>query len=113
MSMYLDADKFMDWIIELMTGAEEKPYTDERLSDNSWIRIFESSVTESEEYVWHRDHKTRHVTVLEGEGWQFQFDDDIPKKINSTDKLVIPKGVYHRLLIGNTPLKLKIKEVED
>jgi hypothetical protein len=111
--MYLDADKFMDWIIELMNSNETKPYTDEKISDSSWIRTFDPSVTESEEYIWHRDHKTRHVTVLEGEGWQFQFDDDIPKMINSIDKLVISKGVYHRLFIGKTRLKLKIEEVED
>ncbi len=108
--MYLDADKFMDWIIELMNSNETKPYTDEKISDNSWIRTFDPSVTDSEEYVWHRDDRDRIVTVLEGKGWKFQFDDDVPKMINSSDKLVIPKGVYHRLIVGNTCLKLKIEE---
>ena len=26
------------------------------------------------EYVWHRDKEDREVEVLEGEGWQFQYE---------------------------------------
>ena len=31
-----------------------------------------------EEFVWHRDREKRRVTVLEGEGWQFQFEMKLP-----------------------------------
>ena len=57
------------------------------------------------------NEKDRIVTVLEGEGWQFQFDEQVPQMINSFDIIRIPKGIYHRLLIGSTPLKIKIEEV--
>jgi cupin superfamily acireductone dioxygenase involved in methionine salvage len=111
MNIYFNTDKFIDWIFKVMIDIEDdKPYTDEKLSDNTWIRTFNPSISNSDEYVWHRDEKDRVITVLEGNGWKFQFDNDIPKVINSSDKLVIPKGVYHRLIVGNTCLKLKIEE---
>ena len=97
--------------MELMTDNEPKPYVDERIDANSWIRTFDPVVSDSDEYVWHRDHKDRIVTVLEGEGWQFQFDDRVPEMINKTDVLHIPKDTYHRLIIGKTRLKIKIEEV--
>jgi hypothetical protein len=102
----------MDWIMEIIMDEETKPYTDERLTSNSWIRTFDPKITDSDEYVWHRDHKNRIVTVIEGEGWQFQFDEQVPQMINSTETVYIPKETYHRLLIGITPLKIKIEEVE-
>lgn len=113
MSYYLDADKFMDWVLEVMMDDEPKPYTDERISETTWIRTFDPKITDSEEYVWHRDHKDRIVTVLEGDGWQFQFDNQVPEMINTTEIIHIPKGIHHRLLVGSTPLKIKIEEVEN
>lgn len=110
MTKFSDVDKFIDWILDLMTGNEANLYKDARLTDNTWIRTFDPATTVSSEYVWHRDKKDRIVTVLEGEGWQFQFDEQIPEMINSGDRLVIDKGVYHRLIIGKTRLKLKIEE---
>jgi hypothetical protein len=110
-----DSERFAQWVIDLICGVEEvetRPYIDERLSDRTWIRTFDPNVTDSDEYVWHRDERGRIVTVLEGENWQFQFDDEIPFHINRSDVIKIPKQVYHRILVGNTPLKLKIEEVE-
>lgn len=113
MSYYLDADKFMDWMLELIMDEEHKPYIDERINETTWVRTFDPTFTESDEYVWHRDHKDRIVTVLEGDGWQFQFDEQVPQIINSFDVIHIPKDTYHRLIIGKTKLKIKIEEVED
>jgi len=107
-------DHFDQWLNDVLCGVEDvsKPYRDERLTENSWIRTFDPFVTSSEEYIWHRDTKDRTVTVLEGEGWQFQFDDNIPKRINSGDVIQVQRQVYHRIIVGSTPLKLKIEEVE-
>jgi quercetin dioxygenase-like cupin family protein len=112
MPYYLDSDRFMDWIMEMIMDEEAKPYTDERLTSNSWIRTFDPKITDSEEYVWHRDKKDRIVTVIEGEGWQFQFDEQVPQIINREEVIYISKETYHRLLSGSTPLKIKIEEVE-
>lgn len=89
-----------------------QPYIDEKLSETSWIRTFDPSATDSEEYIWHRDLKNRHIEVLEGNGWYFQFDEELPQRINRFDTLFVPKMKYHRLLVGKTPLKIKIKEVD-
>jgi hypothetical protein len=113
--MYRDVEYIAQWIIDVLCGVEamdNKPYKDERLTNSSWIRTFDPSVVSSDEYVWHRDEKDRVVTVLEGDGWQFQFDDEIPIRINRNDEIKIPKQVYHRIIVGSTPLKLKIEEVE-
>lgn len=85
-------------------------YIDERLSDTSWIREFDPTVTESEEYVWHRDKNDRSVEILSGDGWQFQFDNELPIIINKNDTIVIPKMVYHRILPGQNKLRIKINE---
>ena len=87
-----------------------KPYIDEHIDENTWIRTFDPDVTNSEEYVWHRDKNDRFITVLEGEGWMFQFDDELPKNINITEMLFIPKMMYHRLIKGKTELRIKIHE---
>lgn len=90
-----------------------KPYIDETICEHSWIRTFDPFVTDSIEYVWHRDSKSRNVTVLEGEGWLFQTDNEMPKNINKGNEFYIEKMVYHRLLVGSTPLVIKIEEVDE
>jgi hypothetical protein len=112
MSYYIDSDKFMDWVMELVMNIESKPYTDKKISKNVWIRTFDPSIADSEEYVWHRDKKDRVVTIIDGIGWKFQFDNEIPKRINKNETIYIPKEIYHRILVGKTPLKLKIEEVK-
>lgn len=87
-----------------------KPYIDEKISDDEWIRTFNPSITESEEYVWHRDSEDRMVTVLEGDGWKFQFDNELPFVINKGDEIHIPKMVYHRIIPNNNRLRIRINE---
>lgn len=113
--MNYDPEHLALWLIDVilrMESMNDKPYIDERLTDSSWIRTFDPAFTSSDEYIWHRDEKDRVVTVLEGDGWQFQFDNEIPIRINRNDEIKIPKQIYHRIIVGNTPLKLKIEEVE-
>lgn len=109
-----DTEAITRWIINVLCGVEDmnEPYKDVKISDKEWIREFDPTIAESEEYVWHRDRNDRIITVLEGEGWKFQFDDELPQIINKADKLFVPKMMYHRLLIGNTILKIHIEEIE-
>jgi hypothetical protein len=86
------------------------PYIDEKINENSWIRTFDPSVTESEEYVWHRDYNNRRVRVLEGIGWKFQFDNELPFDINTNEEIYIPKMVYHRIIPAESKLRIKINE---
>ena len=87
--------------MEISSG---KPYTDIGI-----IRLFSSEV-DSEELVWHRDKENRKVEVIEGEGWQFQFNGSLPFELTEGRKFDIPEGMYHRVIKGKTNLVLKIKK---
>jgi quercetin dioxygenase-like cupin family protein len=85
-----------------------KPYK-EVLNNNSRTREFKVN-TPNKELVWHRDEKDRYVTILEGEGWQFQLDNELPLELQKKDVIFIPKQTYHRVLKGKTNLVIKIEE---
>lgn len=89
-----------------------RPYLDHQTVHNKWIREFDP-VAESHEYVWHRDKKDRRVVIMEGDGWFFQMDEDIPYELFVGNELYIPAQSYHRIFkAGSTPLKIEIAETE-
>jgi hypothetical protein len=100
--MYLDADKFMNWILELMSPNNSH-------LDTSCVKI--SNYLVEKKYGWQQNNQNVSITVLEGKEWKLQFCGSVPKIINSNEIIHIPKFVYYRLINGNTPLKLKIEEV--
>jgi hypothetical protein len=85
------------------------PYVD-CIVEEYKIRTFDPDTSSPKEYIWHRDHNDREIEVLEGEGWSFQFDNELPKIINRNDQIYIPKMVYHRIIPGKTKLRIKINE---
>lgn len=92
-------------VVEISSG---KPY-DEVLENDYIIREFSGDVNESE-LVWHRDKKTRKVTILQGEGWKIQMDNSLPETLEEGREYHIPKMEYHRLIKGTGNLLLQIKE---
>lgn len=93
-------------LLHLFTKKKEEPY-DEIITEDSKIRIFSESV-EDEELKWHRDREDRLVEVIEGDGWEIQFDNELPKKLTPGTQIVIPEGVYHRVIKGSSELKIKV-----
>ena len=87
---------------EIISG---KPYIEQ-----DGIRTFNVQLSDSE-YVWHRDNADREVEIIEGEGWQLQIENCLPMLLNDVKKVIIPKGVYHRLIKGYNTLKVKINEI--
>ena len=84
------------------------PYTDEiHILTNDNIRNFTTDVKELD-LVWHQDREDRTIEVLEGEGWRFQKDNEIPVDMNVGDRIFIAEGEIHRVLKGTTDLKVKI-----
>ena len=75
-------------------------------------RTFNEKI-DSEELKWHFDDNDRKVKIIESNGWQFQMDNDIPKKLKKGDTFFIPKGMYHRVIKGKGDLVVEIKEMED
>lgn len=86
------------------------PYVEERISANSFYRTFNKEVV-SEELVWHRDHTTRIITIIEGEGWLLQLDNQLPVEMKIGDIFNIPALTYHRIKRGTTDLKIYIEEL--
>jgi len=82
------------------------PYQDHIISETV-IREF-SADTDPMSLIWHEDQEDRIVEVLTGNGWQFQFDEDIPFEMVTGDKIDIPKGFLHRVIKGRGNLKIKI-----
>ena len=80
------------------------PYTAENTT-----RIFSKDV-DPMSLIWHTDQEDRTVTVLEGKGWQFQQDNELPLALTKGDNIFIPKGQIHRVIKGSTDLKLKIEK---
>lgn len=84
------------------------PYI-QNLKNGYLIREFDGDI-QSEELVWHRDKKNRLVEVIEGSGWKFQMDNELPIELEEGMVFEIPKEIYHRIVKGNTKLVIKIKE---
>ena len=86
-----------------------RPYTNIKTSKNTIIREFNESIDPTE-LLWHRDLKSRKVTVLEGQGWYFQMDNELPFELKKGISIVIPELSWHRVIKGNTTLTIKIEE---
>jgi hypothetical protein len=81
------------------------PFKETKISDNTFIREF-SQNTDSGEFMWHRDFESRIIESLEETDWMIQLDDELPKKIEG--EIIIPMGIYHRLIKGTGDLKIKL-----
>jgi hypothetical protein len=87
----------------------EKPYREKPSDDGSYlIREFKSDIDTSE-LVWHRDKEDRLVEVLNDTDWIFQYDNEIPMKLKKGDKIFISRNEYHRVIKGNSYLKIKVE----
>lgn len=85
-----------------------KPYLQDG-TGKSFTRYF-SALESPDEFKWHRDERTRKVTVLSGDGWHFQFDDSIPFRLFEGDVFVITADLWHRVIPGINDLAIKIEE---
>ena len=86
-----------------------KPYTDIEVTDKYIIREFNENIDPTE-LLWHRDLKSRKLTVLEGKGWYLQKDNELPVEMIKGNTIYIDALKWHRVIKGNTILKIKIKE---
>lgn len=86
-----------------------KPYSQKNLNNGVFLRTFKHNLL-SEELVWHRDRNNRIVEVLEGENWEIQFENSLPKPLQRGERYAIPAYTFHRIKRGTTDLKVKIEE---
>ncbi len=83
------------------------PFTEQQLDTKLFLREFSADVDEME-LIWHEDREDRIVSVVEGNGWKFQFDEELPIEMEDGIDITIPKGVIHRVIKGKGPLKIKV-----
>jgi hypothetical protein len=72
-------------------------------------RIFEPN---SDPYLfkWHYDENDREVHIISSGGWKFQEDNHLPIELGSNTYIKINKGIYHRVIQGNSPLVIRFTE---
>ena len=88
----------------------KSPY-DETISEGKNVRLFKESVDDNE-LKWHRDREDRMVEIIESNGWELQYDDELPFKLKKGMTIIIPEGVYHRVIKGKGDLKVSITKLD-
>ena len=83
------------------------PYTNTVISTNTVVREF-SQDTDPMSLVWHQDNEDRLVTPLHETDWMVQLDDQLPIKLKIGEKILIPEGVWHRVIKGTGDLKVEV-----
>jgi hypothetical protein len=58
--------------------------------------------------IWHEDQEDRTIEIIEGNGWKFQFDEELPFELTENLVFDIPLGYLHRVIKGYDKLKIKI-----
>ena len=85
------------------------PFIEQQVDSQLFIREFSADVDEME-LIWHTDREDRIVNVIEGNGWKFQFDEELPIEMTEGKNISILKGVIHRVIKGDGPLKIKLQK---
>jgi hypothetical protein len=84
------------------------PFKETHLQDNLYLREFEETV-DVDDLEWHRDREDRIVEIIGETDWELQMDNQLPQRM--TGKIFIPKEVWHRVIKGNSDLKVKITKL--
>ena len=85
------------------------PFKEEQIDQFNFIRTFSADVDEMD-LIWHADKENRIITVLEGNGWKFQFDEELPIEMTDGLSISIFEGRIHRVIKGEGPLKIKLQK---
>jgi quercetin dioxygenase-like cupin family protein len=54
-----------------------------------------------EELIWHRDNEDREISIIEGDGWYIQMDNELPQLMQKESIFKIPKETWHRIINKN------------
>ena len=87
----------------------ELPFIETKIDKYTFIREFSNDVDEMD-LVWHEDPENRVIEVMEGNGWKFQYDDQLPFEMIDGVEFTIIKGQIHRVIKGKGPLKIKVQK---
>lgn len=82
-------------------------YCERLISENVTLRGFSEKV-DPDKLTWHRDKENRIIIVVEGHGWLFQRDNELPFLMEIGDRIKVSAGEYHRILKGEDDLIVTI-----
>ena len=85
------------------------PFEEKQIDQFNFIRTFPADVDEMD-LIWHADKENRIITVLEGNGWKFQFDEELPIEMTDGLSISIFECRIHRVIKGEGPLKIKLQK---
>jgi hypothetical protein len=88
---------------------ESRPFSEKQIEESTYERFF-SAKTDRSELHWHIDLEDRLVRALEENDWLIQLDNDLPREIGEHE-LLIPQGVWHRLIQGTSDLRISVKKL--
>ena len=74
------------------------PFKETHIENNQYLREFEESV-DIDDLEWHRDREDRIVEIIGETDWQFQMDNELPKKLNG--KVFIPISITLSFNLSN------------
>lgn len=86
-----------------------KPYQDEWINHNKRIRSFNVTSIQ-EDFIWHQDRCDREITILNGDNWKLQYDNELPIILEINKTYYIPRNTYHRIIKGSNNLIIVINE---
>lgn len=81
------------------------------IKEGKMVRVFTPDV-DADELKWHQDLYDRIVTVVEGGGWEFQIENELPTKLLDAEQIKIQKFVWHRVIKGTGNLIVEIEELK-
>ena len=87
----------------------ELPFIETKIDKYTFIREFSNDVDEMD-LVWNEDPENRLIEFIEGNGWKFQYDDQLPFEMIDGVEFTIIKGQIHRVIKGKGPLKIKVQK---
>lgn len=82
-----------------------KPYIDLEKTDSYIIREFSQNI-DPIELMWHRDDEDRIIEIIGETDWQVQLDNQLPTSLSQ--RIFIPRHMWHRTIKGTGPLRIKI-----
>jgi hypothetical protein len=82
-----------------------KPYKDLEVTEQYIIREFNENI-DPIELLWHRDDEDRTIEIIGETDWQVQLDNQLPTSLSQ--RIFIPRHMWHRTIKGTGPLRIKI-----
>jgi len=100
-------DKFDMYSLKKWEEDNNYPFK-EYVEEGYHVRTFSKDIDDMK-LIWHRDKEDRLVESVDETDWMIQIDNEIPKVLS--EKIFIPKGVFHRVIKGTDDVTVKVKKL--